>query len=156
MLRFVSSDSSSYSFSLRQYFFQRFFLLDTLQGRLPPQCLAERGPACITHAACAVSPVRAAGYIVYTIHDIIHVLSVLSQWVGIILCQELLAWLQTGACFCVRIHVIEMIHSRRHYTRVLIKLYTRGHNIYMLPVAPKPVSKTPLLFQRYYLKVVKK
>ena len=31
-----------------------------------------------------------------------------------------------------------MIHSRRHYTRVLIKLYARGHNIYMQPVAPKP------------------
>ena len=44
---------------------------------------------------------------------------------------------QTGACFCVRIHVIEMIYSRRHYTRVLIKLYARGPNIYMQPVAPK-------------------
>ena len=49
-----------------------FFLLDTLQSSLPLQC----GRECIIHAACAVS---AAGYVVYTIHDIIHVLSVLNQ-----------------------------------------------------------------------------
>ena len=51
-------------------------ILDTLHGSLPLQCLAECGRECIIHAVCAVS---AAGYVVYTIHDIIHVLSVLNQ-----------------------------------------------------------------------------
>ena len=39
-----------------------FFVLDTLQGRLPLQCLAECGRDCMIHAVCAVS---AAGYVVY-------------------------------------------------------------------------------------------